>query len=147
MQIIQAVMLGQLCKNLAQSYHNFHHQITARSHFFLNPHECNLHPWWHHQMETFSTLLALCEGNSPVTSEFSSQRPVTRSFDVFFDLRLKKWLSKPLTRWWFEMPLLSLWHHCNPAGTMMITKHKINILSTLSSICAEQLPLRVWHIS
>ena len=43
-------------------------------------------------METFSALLALCEGNSPVTSEFPSQRPVMRSFDVFFDLRLNKWL-------------------------------------------------------
>ena len=41
-------------------------------------------------METFSALLALCAGNSPVTGEFPSQRPVTRSFDVFFDLRLKK---------------------------------------------------------
>ena len=38
----------------------------------------------------FSVLLALCEGNSPVTGEFPSQRPVTRSFDVFFDLRLNK---------------------------------------------------------
>ena len=46
--------------------------------------------WWHYQMETFSTLLALCAGNSPVTSEFPSQRPVTRSLDVFFDLRLNK---------------------------------------------------------
>ena len=35
-------------------------------------------------------LLASCEGNSPVTGEFPSQRPVTRSFEVFFDLRLKK---------------------------------------------------------
>ena len=34
--------------------------------------------WRRHQMETFSTLLALCEGNSPVTARFSSQRPVTR---------------------------------------------------------------------
>ena len=41
-------------------------------------------------METFSTLLALCAGNSPVTGEFPAQRPVTRSIDVFFDLRLKK---------------------------------------------------------
>ena len=39
-------------------------------------------------METFSTLLALCVGNSPVTDEFPTQRPVTWSFDVFFDLRL-----------------------------------------------------------
>ena len=45
-------------------------------------------------METFSALLDLCAGNSPVTGEFSSQRPVKRSFDVFFDLRLNKRLSK-----------------------------------------------------
>ena len=41
-------------------------------------------------METFSALLAICAGNSPVTGEFPSQRPVTWSFDVFFDLRLNK---------------------------------------------------------
>ena len=40
--------------------------------------------WWHHQMETFSVLLALCVGKSPVTGEFLSQRPVTRSFDIFW---------------------------------------------------------------
>ena len=39
---------------------------------------------------TFSSLLALCEGNSPVTGEFPSQRPVTRSCGIFFDLCLKK---------------------------------------------------------
>ena len=44
--------------------------------------------WWRHQMETFSALLAICVGNSPVPGEFPAQRPVTRSFDVFFDLRL-----------------------------------------------------------
>ena len=45
-------------------------------------------------METFSALLALCTGNSPVTGEFPSQRPVTRGFDVFFDLRHNKRFSK-----------------------------------------------------
>ena len=50
--------------------------------------------WWRHQMKTFSALLALCAGNSPVPGEFPSQRPVTRSFGVFFDLRLDKRLSK-----------------------------------------------------
>ena len=54
--------------------------------------------WWRHQMETFSALLALCAGNSPVTGEFPSQRPVTQSFDVFFDLRLNKRLSKQSRR-------------------------------------------------
>ena len=42
----------------------------------------------------FSALLAICAGNSPVTGEFPSQIPVTRSFDVFFDLLLNKRLSK-----------------------------------------------------
>ena len=45
-------------------------------------------------METFSALLAICAGNSPLTGEFPTQRPVTRSFDVFFDLHLNKRLSK-----------------------------------------------------
>ena len=53
-------------------------------------------------MEIFSALLALCAGNSPVTGEFPAQRPVTRSFDVFFDLRQNKRLSKQSWGWWFE---------------------------------------------
>ena len=55
--------------------------------------------WRRHQMETFSALLVVCAGNSPVPGEFPPQRPVTRSFDVFFDLRLnKRLLSGPLWR-------------------------------------------------
>ena len=69
--------------------------------------------WWRHQMETFSALLAICAGNSPVPGEFPAQRPVTRSFDVFFDLRLNKRLSKQPWGWWFETPVWSLWRHCN----------------------------------
>ena len=46
--------------------------------------------WWRHQMESFSVLLALRAGNSPVPGEFPSQKPVTQSFDVFFDLCLNK---------------------------------------------------------
>ena len=70
-------------------------------------------PLWRNQMEIFFALLALCAGNSPVTGEFPSQRPVTRSFDVFFDLRLYKRLSKHSWRRCFETPSLSLWRHCN----------------------------------
>ena len=69
--------------------------------------------WWRHRLETFSTLLVLCAGNSPVTGEFPSKRPVTRSFDVFFDRRLNKRLSKHSIRRWFETPAHSLWCHCN----------------------------------
>ena len=70
-------------------------------------------PWWRHQMETFSALLALCMGNSPVTGEFPSQWLVTRNFDVFFDLCLNKRLSKQSRRRGFETSSWSLWRHCN----------------------------------
>ena len=69
--------------------------------------------WWRHQMETFTALLAICAGNSPVTGEFLAQRPSTRSFDVFFDMRLNKRLSKQSGCWWFETPSRSLWRQCN----------------------------------
>ena len=71
---------------------------------------------WRHQMETFSELLAICAGNSPAPGEFLAQRPVTRSFDVFFDLRLNKRLSKQSRGWWFETLSCPLWRHRN-AGT------------------------------
>ena len=45
--------------------------------------------------------------------EFPTQRPATRSFDVFLDLRLNKRLSKQPWGWWFETPSWSLWRHCN----------------------------------
>ena len=64
-------------------------------------------------METFSALPSICAGNSPATGEFPSPRPVTRSFDVFFDLCLNKRLSKQSWRWWFETPSHPLWRHCN----------------------------------
>ena len=69
--------------------------------------------WWRHQMETFSVLLAIWAGNSPVPGELNAQRPVTRSFDVFFDLRLNKWLTEQSWGWWFEMLSRPLWRHCN----------------------------------
>ena len=53
------------------------------------------------------TQIAICAGNSPVT------RPVTRSFDVFFDLCLNKQLSKQSWGWWFETPSRPLWRHFN----------------------------------
>ena len=58
-------------------------------------------------------LLAICAGNSPVPDEFPTQRPVTRSFDVFFDLRTNKRLSKQWWCWWFETQSCPLRRHCN----------------------------------
>ena len=45
--------------------------------------------------------------------EFPSQRPVTRSFDVFFDLCLNKRLSKQSWGWWYETLSRQLWRHRN----------------------------------
>ena len=51
------------------------------------------------KLSRVTVLLAILAGKSPVTGEFPAQRPVTRSFDVFFDLRLNKRLSKQLWGW------------------------------------------------
>ena len=71
--------------------------------------------WWRHQMETFSALLAICAGISPVTGEFPTQRPVTRSFDVFCDLCLNKRLRKQWGGWWLRH------HGAHYDVTVMIT--------------------------
>ena len=56
-------------------------------------------------------ITALCEENPPVTGGFPPQRPVTGSFDVFFDLSVNKLLIKHSRRWWFETQLRSSWRH------------------------------------
>ena len=46
-------------------------------------------------METFSALLVICAGNSPVTGEFPAQRPVTRSLDIFsICVWINGWVNK-----------------------------------------------------
>ena len=70
-------------------------------------------------MKTFSALLAICAGNSPVPGEFPAQRLVTPSFDVFFDLRLNKRLSKLSWGWWFETLSRPLWRHYNDTETTL----------------------------
>ena len=56
----------------------------------------DISPWWR-----------------PGPCEFPTQRPVTRGFDVFFDLRLNKRLSKQTWGWCFETPSWSSWRHYN----------------------------------
>ena len=80
--------------------------ITNNSHFSTTVYLANiatvagvngrhkLNTWWRHQMEALPALLVPCVGNSPFTGEFPTQRPVTRSFGVFFDLRLNNaWVN------------------------------------------------------
>ena len=80
-------------------------------------------------MEFFSTLLAICAGNSPVTGEFPAQRPVARSFDVFFDLCLTKRLSKEWCGWWYETPSHPLWRHCNASALFYDVTSKHDFMS------------------
>ena len=64
---------------------------------FANHRSCieNCKAWWRHQMETFSALLALCAGNSPVSDEFPTQRPVTRNLMFYLIcVWINGWVSK-----------------------------------------------------
>ena len=76
------------------------------------------HQWQHSIMMTssngniFRVTGPLC-GEFTGPGEFPTQRPVTRSFDVFFDLRLNNRLSKHSWGWWFETLSCSLWRHRN----------------------------------
>ena len=105
--------LWNLCKRShSTSYEDQWRIDVSQGYFGYIPvlfHPPEIHSWWRHQMETFSALLAICEGNSPVPGEFPTQRPVTRSFDVFFDLRLHKRLCKQWWCWWFETLSRPLW--------------------------------------
>ena len=58
------------------------------------------------------------------------KRPVTRSFDVFFDLRLNKRLSKQSWGWWFETPSRPLWRHCNVS--IVLLAHMTDYFKILS---------------
>ena len=64
-------------------------------------------------METFSALMAICAGNSPVPGEFPRKGQWRGALIFFFDLRLKKRLGKQSRGWWFETLSRSLWRHCN----------------------------------
>ena len=105
--------------------------ITMKSFYWTQPNS-----WWRHQMETFSALLAFCEGNSPVTGEFPSQRPVARRFDVFFDMHPNKRLNKPSRHRWFETPSRTLWCHRN-----------VTTLQPPTCSVQSHHPNQCWHIT
>ena len=63
--------------------------------------------------EQYSAPLALCAGNSLVTGEFPTQRSVTQSFGLCFDLCPNKRLSKQSWGWWFKTPSCPLWRQSN----------------------------------
>ena len=94
-------------------------------------------------METFSALLAICAGNSPVPGELPTQRPVMRSFDVYFDLRPNKRLSKQSWGWWYDTQSRPLWRHRNDIrrGDTCV------LVDRLLMICARARFRILWAIS
>ena len=90
-------------------------------------------------------MLSFCPGEFPV------QRPVTRSFDVFFDLRLNKQLSKQSWGWWFETPPWSLWCQCNDNMVIFIqnacNRHTIACMWRQAMRCLlwVQTPINLWQ--
>ena len=95
-------------------------------------------------METSSALLAPCAGNSPITGEFPSQRPVTRSFDVFFDLYLNKRFSKQ--SW------INGWVNNREAGDLRRHRGHYDVIVMYCIYCALQFvvtwvvaPIFMWY--
>ena len=84
-------------------------------------------------METLTVLLTIWVMNSPTTGEFPAQRPVTWSFDVFFDLRLYICLSKQSWGWWFETPSRPLWRDCDVNEKKMVPQLKWRVLSVIGT--------------
>ena len=87
----------------------------------------------HHIMETFSALLAICAGNSPVNGEFPAQRPVTWSFDVFFNPPLNIRVSKHLAyiHHWFRQWIDCRVTRIEPFREPVITYCELNLKNKL----------------
>ena len=67
-----------------------------------------------------------------------SQRPVTRSFEVFFGMCLNKRLSKQSRCWWFETPSRSLWRQCNNLGVTTSYYTKMIKIKSLTNFILRQ---------
>ena len=89
-------------------------------------------------METFSALLVICEGNSPVTVEFPTQRPVTRSLICIW---INGW------GWWFDTPSRSLWRHCNVHSLISSVASSSMRTRTRFQFIPPELLLLMVHIS
>ena len=92
---------ASLCLNELTNHNDYTHNYNPR----FNKVERGVY-WFH------LVCLSIC-GQNHVTGEFTPKRTVTRSFDVFVDLRLNKRLSKQSWGRQFETPSCSLYHHCN----------------------------------
>ena len=80
--------------------------------------------------------------------------PVTRSFDVFFDMRLNTRLSKQSRRRWFETPSRSLWRHCNEGPVMpkpfpyheLVMERKAPFPDASVHVCCQEWYMSLWYL-
>ena len=105
------------------------------------------HPWWRHQ--PFSALLALCAGNSPVSGEFPSQRPVTRSFDGFFICAwINGWVKNreagDLRRHRPHYDVTVMYNQCDRGCESINSSF---VMNRNVSLIGSSLAPRLWHIN
>ena len=100
-------------------------------------------------METFSALLGICAGNSPGPVNSPHKWPVrlvTRSFNVFFDLRLNERLCNQSRGWWFETLPCPLWRHRNGKQSS-IRQHAQSVTYCWNPIGKRWLPASMFHFA
>ena len=125
--IYSGVVLGDIGFNMVISWYFFLMNKQCGSNFIVKLHYIpEIMYLVHSTLTSFGCGLSFCShddvikwkhfqraGNSLAPDEFPAQRPVKRSFDVFFDLRLNKPLSKQSWGWWFGTLSHPSWRHCN----------------------------------
>ena len=90
--------------------------------------------WWHHQMETFSALLALCAGNLPVAGAVNSPHKASDAeLWCFLWSAAEQSFSTHWRRRWFETPSRSLWCHWNGSTTLQRSTYNSYIFFYFSS--------------
>ena len=134
-------MYSMVCRTI---YLNNHVCVCACVCVFILHHPSSLR--CHRQLKLMMTssngnifrVTGLLCGEFTGPGEFPTQRSVTRSFDVFFDLRPNKQLSKQPWGWWFETPSCSLWRRCN---VLLVKDHYCNVImgAMASQIAASRL--------
>ena len=89
--------------------------VRAQSWLVVQAQAATLYGWVHDDVikrKHFRVTGPLC-GEFTGPGEFPTQRPVTRSFDVFYYLPLNTRLCKPPWGWRFETISWLLWRQCN----------------------------------
>ena len=105
--------------------------VAVRNMWFL---KITSKTWWCHQMETFSALLAICAGNSPVTGEFPAHSPHKGQrrealMFLFFYLCLNIRLRKQSWGWWLETLSRPLWCHCKVIRQVVASNKELQLIA------------------